>query len=108
LVLIALADGSELPFSQELRMMTPRGWSTEGHLWVSQGGRSAPARMRLLRVDPKTGNVLEERRIVPSELAAPDTIGYAMISRNGEHIAFTAHRNPGTLSIVRGLWTPRN
>jgi hypothetical protein len=106
--LIALADGSELPFPQELTMMTPRGWSSEGHLWVSEGGRSVPARMRLLRVDLKTGSVLEERRIVPSELAGAFLITYAVISRNGEHTVFLANRRPGSLDIVRGLWTLRN
>jgi hypothetical protein len=106
--LIALADGSELPVSEELSMMTPRGWSAEGHLWLSQGGYSAPARMRLLRVDPRTGSVVEERNISPSELDAASYFNQLLISRNGEHTVFLANRRPGTLSIVRGLWSPRN
>jgi hypothetical protein len=106
LMLIALSDGSELPVPEELATMIPRGWSAGGHLWLSQGGDSAPAKMRLIRVEPTTGRILEERTILLSELAAAGRVGSTQISRNGEHVVFHAIRNPGTLSIVRGLWTP--
>ncbi len=71
-------------------------------------GDLAPARMRLLRVDPRIGNVVEERIISSSELTAASYFNQALISRNGEHIVYLANHNPGTLSILRGLWTPRN
>jgi hypothetical protein len=108
LMVVTRQDGSEVPVPPEIVRMFPRGWSPEGDLWLSEGGQSAPVKMRLLRVNLGTSRVLEERSIVLSELAAGDHISVVAISRNGEHIVFTANRRPGTLSIVRGLWTPRN
>jgi len=64
--------------------------------------------MRLLRVDFRTGRVLEERTVSPPELAGTTTIGDLEISRSGEHTVFFYRRSLGRLLIARGLWTPKN
>jgi hypothetical protein len=50
--------------------------------------------------------LVEERSIALSELAAGTHISGLVVSRNGEHIVFSANLNPGTLSIVRGSGLP--
>jgi hypothetical protein len=108
LALISLQDGSLLPVPEQFAEMLPRGWSAEGHLWLGQGGNSAPARLRLVRIDLGSGRILEERTISPPELAGATVVNLAAISRSGEHVVFNSDRTPGSLLIARGLWTPRN
>jgi len=58
----------------------------------------------LLRVDCRTGRILEERTIAPPELAGTTHIGDVEVSRSGEHVVFFSARFPGYLLIARGLW----
>jgi hypothetical protein len=108
LMLISVQDGSPLPVPAQFAEMSPRGWSAEGHLWLSQGGLSAPARLQLRRVDLKSGRVLEERTISPLEPDGTAFVGSPAISRNGEHVVYYSDRFAGNLFIARGLWRPRN
>jgi serine/threonine protein kinase len=108
LALISIENGSALSVPSQFMDMSPRGWSAEGHLWLSQGGSSAPVRLRLLRVDLKTGRTLEERTVSPPDLAGSVHIAALAISPNSEHVVFVPDRTPGCLFIARGLWTPRN
>ena len=85
---------------------SPVGWSAQGQLWLRQGGLSAPARLRLFRADPKTGQVLEERTISTADVAASPVIVDLAVSPNGEHVVFFTGRQPGRLLIARGLWHP--
>jgi hypothetical protein len=108
LTLLSVTDGSPLPVPSQFLDAYPVGWSAEGHLWLRQGGASAPARLKLIRVDVRTGRALEERTISPPELAGTTYVGLLAISPNGEHVVFPADRAPGQLVIARGLWTPKN
>jgi hypothetical protein len=106
LALISIPDGSLLPVPPQLNDGFPVGWFAQGHLWFRQGGRSAPAHLRLFRADPKTGQVLEERTISPPDLAIASYVGLLAVSPSGEHVVFFANRTPGQLLIARGLWHP--
>jgi hypothetical protein len=103
-VLISLADGTarRLPLpSREL--VVPHGWSREGQLWVTEGGSSRQARARLLRVDPQSGTVLEERSVGPTDPGGATPVGDVVLSADGREVAFSYYRDLGKLYIVRGL-----
>jgi hypothetical protein len=102
--IISLESGKEHPLPSALTDTFPRGWSGEGHLWVSEGGDRAPARVRLLRVDLATGRVLEEQSLGPGDPGGASAIIHAVISRDGRHRAFVYDRSVGVLHIVKGLW----
>jgi hypothetical protein len=59
-IIVSLRDGATLSVPAGHNAV-PRGWAPDGTLWLSEGGDHAPARLRLFRVDLRTGNVLEER-----------------------------------------------
>jgi len=103
-VVISLADGTArrlpLPSSE---LVIPRGWSREGHLWVTEGGSSRQARTRLLRVDPQSGKVLEERSVGPSDPGGATPVSDLVLSADGREVAFSYVRDLGKLYILRGL-----
>jgi hypothetical protein len=108
LVLVSVLDESPLPVPSQLLDASPVGWSAQGHLWLRQGGLSAPVRLRLFRANPQTGQVLEERTISPPDVAVSTLIGGPVaVSPNGEHVVFFSNRTPGRLLIARGLWHPK-
>jgi hypothetical protein len=106
LALVSVPDGSPLSVPWKLLDASPVGWSPQGHLWLRQGGLSTPVRLRLLRANPQTGQVLEERTVSPPDPAISTLIVALEASPNGEHVVFSANRTPGRLLIARGLWHP--
>jgi len=103
-VVISLADGTarRLPLPSP-ELVVPHGWSREGQLWVTEGGSSRQARTRLLRVDPQSGKVLEERSVGPTDPGGASPVSDVVLSADGREVAFSYFRDLGKLYIVRGL-----
>jgi len=104
LAVISLHDGAtrQVPYAgADLAIL--RGWSADGSLWVTEGGRSVSAPTRLLRLDPRTGKVLEERNIGPADRGGAGPLDDVALSPDGRKVAFKYVRNLSSLQIVRGL-----
>ena len=106
LIIVALRDGATLSVPSGQADAVPRGWAPDGSLWLSQGGDRAPARLRLFRVDVRTGRVLEERSVGPTDSSGAADITYVALTPDGRSVAFTYRHTLGSLYIVRGLWRP--
>jgi tRNA A-37 threonylcarbamoyl transferase component Bud32 len=101
LVIISLRDGATFPVPRTPQGTTPRSWSPEGQLWVTEEDRRGAT--RLLRIEPHTGDVLEERTVGPAELGGANTILMLAMTPDGKKLAFTYERSLSSLFIVRGL-----
>ena len=106
MALVALRDGSVTRLPEAGADAVPRGWSSEGHLWVTRGGEQTPARAQLLRFDVDHRRVLEERTIAPAESSGSIYIRDLVVSPDGRLVAFTYGRNLGYLYLLRGLLRP--
>jgi hypothetical protein len=106
LVVAALPEGRAVTLPVSLQETLPRGWSSDGELWLSDGGDRIPARMRLMRVSIPQGSVREERTISPPEPGGAMEIIHVVISPNGRNMVFLFHRFLGSLVIAHGLWKP--
>jgi len=106
LVLLSTRDGSVSRLPEAGADAVPRGWSSEGHLWVTRGGDRTPARARLLRFDVEHRRLLEERTVTPTETSGALFIRDVAISPDGRSVAFVYTRNLGYLYTLRGLLRP--
>jgi len=106
IVLASLPSGAPVQIPAELAETLPRGWSSEGHLWVSRGGDRTPARTLLERVALPEGRILEQRTVFPPEPGGAQAMVHLVVSPDGRHVVFMFERYVGSLSIARGLWTP--
>jgi dipeptidyl aminopeptidase/acylaminoacyl peptidase len=102
-VVISLQDGTVHLLPRTSNDPVPRGWSSHGDLWITQAPPNLHARTRLLRVDPRSGNVLEERSVGPADPGGTTPLQDVVLSRDGQTVAFTYERRLGTLFILRGL-----
>jgi hypothetical protein len=107
LVLVSTRDGSVARLPEAGADAVPRGWSSEGHLWVTRGGDRTPARARLLRFDVEHRRLLEERTVGPTETSGALFIRGVAISPDGRSVAFVYGRSLGYLYTLRGLLRPR-
>ena len=107
LVLLSTQDGSVSRLPEAGADAVPRGWSSEGHLWVTRGGDRTPARARLLRFDVEHHRLLEERTVAPTETSGAIFIRDVAISPDGRSVAFVYGRSLGYLYTLRGLLRPR-
>jgi hypothetical protein len=105
-IVVSLKDGATLSVLSGHADALPRGCAADGSLWLSQGGDHAPVRLRLFRVDVRTGKVLEERTVGPTDPSGVTGIGTIVLTPDGRHVAFTYWRSVGYLHIARGLWRP--
>ena len=101
LVIISLRDGATFPVPRTPQRTTPQRWSPEGQLWVTEEDRRGAT--RLLRLEPHTGDVLEERTVGPAEREGATTIRMLAMTPDGKKLAFTYDRSLSSLFIVRGL-----
>jgi hypothetical protein len=106
LIIVSLKDGATLSGPSAYADTVPRGWAPDGSLWLSEGGDYAPARLRLFRVDVRTGKVLEERTVRPTDSSGASSIGQVAFMPDGRGMAFNYWHMVGSLYIVRGLWRP--
>jgi hypothetical protein len=107
LIIVSLSDGETVLVPSANADAVPQRWAHDGSLWLSQGGDHAPARLRLFRVDVRTGKVLEERSVGPTDPSGVTSIGGRLVlTRDGRQVAFTYSRSVGYLHIARGLWRP--
>jgi eukaryotic-like serine/threonine-protein kinase len=103
-MLFSLRDGSARPVELGREgLMVPQGFSREGHLWLTLGGRGLRPRTPLLRIDSRTFKVLEERSIGPSDPAGAATLGAVAVSADGRDVAFNFTRTLSRLYILNGL-----
>jgi len=103
-VIVSLQDGATHPLAlPSTELVVPHGWSAEGHLWVTEGGRTSRARTRLLRVDPGSGKVLEERSIGPADPGGASAIHDVVLSSDGRELAFSYRRRLARLYVVPGF-----
>ncbi len=102
-VVISLERGTTEVLPRQSKDPVPRGWSPRGGLWITEAAPTAGGRTRLLRVEPRTGAVLEERSVGPADPAGAGPLQDVVLSRNEKTVAFEFARNLDTLFIVRGL-----
>ena len=103
-VIVSLQDGATYPLPlRSTERLVPRGWSEEGYLWITEGGRTSRARTRLLRVDPGSGKVLEERSIGPADPGGASAIHDVVLSSDGRELAFSYRRRLARLYVVPGF-----
>ncbi len=107
LVLLSTRDGSVSRLPEAGTDAIPRGWSSEGHLWVTRGGDRTPARARLLRFDVEHRRLLEERTVGPTETSGAIYLRDVAISPDGRSVAFVYGRNLGYLYRLHGVLRPR-
>jgi hypothetical protein len=109
LVVISVQNGATHPVPQiDPGAAIPCGWSPQGNLWVTEGVGSVGARTRLLRLDPRTGQLLEERNVGPVDPGGASLFRDVVVSPDGRHVAFTYVRDLGQLVIMRGLGRSAN
>jgi eukaryotic-like serine/threonine-protein kinase len=106
LIIVSLRDGATLSVPSGHADALPRGWAPDGSLWLSQGGDHAPVRLQLFRVDVRTGEVLEERTVGPTDPSGVTSIEALVLTPDGRRVAFTYSRSVGYLHIARGFWRP--
>jgi hypothetical protein len=103
LVIISLREGStrSVPVTGA-GTVVPRGWAPDGSLWVSAAERSI-AQARLLRLDPESGKVLQERTLRPADPGGASVLVEVVVSPDGRQVAFSYVRWVASLDILRGL-----
>jgi hypothetical protein len=115
LIIVSLRDGETLsvpsghpssPWSVAPADASPCGWAPDGSLWLSEGGDHAPVRLQLFRVDVRTGKVLEERTVGPTDPNGVTAIFNLQLTPDGRSMAFSYYYSVGYLHIARGLWRP--
>jgi len=106
LVLITLPDGTVTRLPEAGADAVPRGWSADGHLWLTRGGEHTPARAQLIRFDVERRRILEERTIAPAESSGAIYIRDVVVSPDGRLVAFSYGRSLGYLYQLRGLLRP--
>ena len=106
LILFSMRDGSVSRLPEAGPDAVPRGWSAEGHLWVSRGGDRTPVVGRLLRMDVEHRRVLEERTIRPAEPSGAIFLRDVAISPDGRNVGYIYGRYLGYLYLLRGLVSP--
>jgi hypothetical protein len=106
LLLLSTRDGAALRLPEAGPDALPRGWSADGHLWVSRGGDRTPVVARLLKVDVEHRRVLEERAVRPAEASGAIYLRDLAISPDGRTVGYIYGRNVGYLYLVRGLFPP--
>src|SRR5262249_20043855 len=87
LILLSTGDGRVARLPEAGADAIPRGWSSEGHLWVTRGGDRTPARARLLRFDVEHHRLLEERTVGPAEVSGAIWLRDVVISPDGRSVA---------------------
>jgi hypothetical protein len=102
-VLISLERGTSEVLPRQSKDPVPRGWSPRGGLWITEAAPTAAGRTRLLRVEPRTGAVLEERSVGPADPGGAGPLQDVALSRDEKTVAFEFARNLDTLFIVRDL-----
>ena len=106
LLLLNIRDGAAARIPEAGPDAIPRGWSAEGHLWISRGGDRTPVVFRLMKIDVERRKVLEERVVAPAEMTGAIYIRDVAISPDGRRVAFIYGRNLGHLYLLRGLLRP--
>jgi dipeptidyl aminopeptidase/acylaminoacyl peptidase len=106
LLLLSTRDGAVVRLPEAGPDALPRGWSADGHLWVSRGGDRTPVVARLLKVDVERRRVVEERSVRPSEASGAIYLRDLAISPDGRTVAYSYGRNIGYLYVLRGLLEP--
>jgi hypothetical protein len=81
----------------------PRSWTLSGDLWITEGGRTARARTPLLRVNARSGEMLERRSIGPADPTGATALVDVVVSPDGSEVAFTYGRFLGNLYLAQGL-----
>jgi hypothetical protein len=104
LVIISVREGStrSVPVTGA-GTVAPRGWAPDGSLWVSSDEWAPTAAARLLRLDPETGKVLQERTIRPDDPGGNSGLVEVVVSPDGRQIAFSYVRWVVSLAVLRGL-----
>jgi hypothetical protein len=103
LLLLSTRDGTALRLPEAGPDALPRGWSADGHLWVSRGGDRTPVVARLLKVDVEHRRVVEERSVRPAEPSGAIYLRDLAISPDGRTVAYIYGRNVGYLYLLRGV-----
>jgi len=106
LLLLSTRDGVAARVPEAGPDAIPRGWSAEGHLWVSRGGDRTPVVFRLMKIDVERRKVLEERIVAPGEMTGAIYLRDVAISPDGRRVAYVYGRNLGHLYLFRGLLRP--
>jgi hypothetical protein len=102
-VIISVLDGSAHPLPGGVAAsVRPCGWTPDGSLWVSAAEQSR-AGGRLLRLDPETGKLLEERTLRPDDPGGVSALTNVVVSPDGREVAFSYTRFVASLAILRGL-----
>ena len=100
---ISIQDGTATVLPRNSGQSVPRGWSRRGGLWITEVGPRTGSRTPLLRVDPRTGAVLEERTVGPADPAGAGPVQDVVLSADEKSVVFEYSRRLKTLLIVRGL-----
>jgi len=103
LLVLSTRDGAVLRLPEAGPDALPRGWSADGHLWVSRGGDRTPVVARLLKLDIERHKVLEERSVRPAEPSGAIYLRDLAISPDGRTVAYIYGRNVGYLYLLRGV-----
>jgi hypothetical protein len=103
LLLLSTRDGAAARLPEAGADAVPRGWSSDGRLWVSRGGDRTPVAARLMKLDLEHRRILEERTVSPAEASGAIYLRDIAISPDGHTVAYVYGRNVGYLYALRGL-----
>jgi hypothetical protein len=70
---------------------------------VAERSRADRAEARLLRLNPETGKVLQERMLRPDDPGGASVLLEVVVSPDGQKVAFSYVRWVVSLAILRGL-----
>jgi len=102
-VIISLESGTAQVLPGTHSDPVPRGWSPRGGIWITEVASTPGGRTRLLRVEPRTGAVLEERSVGPADPGGTSPLQDVLLSADERTVVFSYERRLDTLFIVRGL-----
>jgi hypothetical protein len=102
-VLISLIDGKVESVPAIEGTPGPRGWAPDGSLWLQVDVDQPQPRGEMVRVDVRTGQVLQRQVLAPADGAGGMYVRLVHPAPDGRGFLFAYVRDLGSLYISRGL-----
>jgi len=102
-ILISLMDGQVAPVPAVEGKPGPRGWAPDGSLWLQLDADEPQPRGEMIRVDVRTGRVLQRLTLAPSDRTGAVYVRNVNPAPDGKGFLFAYVRNVGSLYILKGF-----
>jgi hypothetical protein len=100
-VVISLDDGTARAVPGVEGEPIPSGWGPDGSLWLEM--EAFKPRAELVRVDVRTGRVLQKTTLAPADLTGVTYTSRVVVAPDGKGFAYSYKRDLGSLFILKEL-----